>query len=257
VAGKGDPIVWGIVGFVGGLALLYNGIRRYQFRQKICNTPTSKIAAAAMGAVEVYGKVKPVEPLKSPANGADCTYYCTEVFRWQKSGKHSKWVRIKFEIKGITFVLEDETGSVIVDSDKAQLEMPADYTFETGGQDESALPERVRNLFDAWGVKYQYAKVLGIITPREKLKVVEKYLAVGDLVYVFGTMQPAKGQPAGNPSVKDAYIGAKGGEFFYISDSPEKEIIGKMFTDVPLWVGGGILASCVGLGIILWRIGVK
>ncbi len=248
---------WGIIGSAIGIAVLFYGIRRYQLRQKICNTPTSKIAAAAMGAVEVYGKVKPIKPLKSPAKGADCAYYRTEVFRWQKRGKHSSWVLQKSETEGEEFILEDATGSILVDSSGAQLEIPVDFAFETEGQDESKLPENVRSLFGRWGIEYQHGKILGIITPREKLKVEERYLAVGDSVYVFGTMQPAKEKPAGNPSVKDGYIGAKRGEFLYISDRPEKEIAGRMFADAPVLIGAGIVITCLGLAAILWKLGVR
>lgn len=254
---KANPIT-GLIVIGVGLSLLYKGIQRFSLRQKIMNTPTSKVGACAMGAVEVYGKVRPVEPLKSPIDGADCAYYRTEVYRLENRGKRTEWVLIKSKTEGAKFLLEDESGSVLVDSKGAQIEIPVDYTFFTSGQDDLKLPFKVKKLFSDWKVKYEHKPMIfGLITQRESLRVVEKYLAVGDMVYVHGTAREAGGKIEGKPTVSDMCIGNKNGGMFYISDSPEKQILGRMFWDVPLWIGGGIIVTCLGLWIFLEKIGVR
>ncbi len=244
------------------------------------NTPTSKVAAVAMGAVEIYGKAKPITLLKSPLKKAPCAYYKTDVYSFERRGKHSDWVLIKSYTDGIKFLIEDETGSIMVDASWMQPLMPAgvaqklitpnmdgavsgaffdiatDHSFETRGEGLKQLPKEVQDFFADSRISYEKENFLGLFNQNAKLKIVEKYLAVGDMVYVFGSAQPLENKSlAGEATVRDAFIGVKKGETFYISDRSEKEILKGGSWQAPLAILGGIVLICLGAAALIAEVG--
>ena len=81
--------------------------------------PTSNIASAAQGYVELVGRADahPSAPLFSRIRGLPCVWYCYLV----EERIDDKWETVQREISGSTFLLRDATGECIVDPDHAKI----------------------------------------------------------------------------------------------------------------------------------------
>lgn len=95
------------------IALIFSSSE--SFSQVEDRLATSKIGSVAMGLVEISGKVKPIEPLVSPFTKTRCVAYLHTVSRWDVKRRKSR-NKISEESKVQRFKLEDDTGSVIIDS---------------------------------------------------------------------------------------------------------------------------------------------
>src|SRR3989338_8561907 len=104
---EGKVFGYSIMGFFAGIYLFYKGLKAVRLKHLIENMPTSKIRSVAMGLVEIYGEVIPIEGklLKSPLTNTSCVYYKYTV---EVRGKH--WNVIKKGKCTAPFYLKDETG---------------------------------------------------------------------------------------------------------------------------------------------------
>jgi hypothetical protein len=89
-------------------------------RHAITGTPTSRIATAAQGYVELQGVGMPLDinPLHSPVSGAACLWYCYQVER--KTGD-DKWEMLEQARSHTSFVLDDGSGVCMVDPEGAEI----------------------------------------------------------------------------------------------------------------------------------------
>ena len=83
------------------------------------DTPTSNIASAVQGYVELIGHAAahPSAPIVSPMRGLPCVWYRYHVKEW----RNDKWETIRHETSDATFLLRDATGECIVDPDHAEI----------------------------------------------------------------------------------------------------------------------------------------
>lgn len=112
--------VWlGVLAGMTALALLawVGALRR---RHAVTGMPTSRIASAAQGYVELHGigRSLDVNPLHSPLSGAACLWY-----RYQVEHKTSddKWELVEQAQSHASFVLDDGSGQCLVDPDGAEI----------------------------------------------------------------------------------------------------------------------------------------
>jgi len=68
-------LLLGALGTIAGLYLFVRGFHLLQQKRWIEDTPVTKIAAAAMGPVKVFGKATGPYTLLSPLANVDCYYY--------------------------------------------------------------------------------------------------------------------------------------------------------------------------------------
>src|SRR3989338_5507351 len=115
------PIIWGIT----GLFITYTGFYQLKIKRLIENTPTSKIRSIAMGLVEIFGEVIPFnkEIIKSPFTNTNCVFYSYTIEEYRSSGKNRKWILIKKDTSNNKFYLKDETGQVLIDPNKAHIDL--------------------------------------------------------------------------------------------------------------------------------------
>ena len=87
-------------------------------RRAIADTPTSRIASAAQGVVELSGRGKPVEPpLFSRLHGLPCLWY-----RYQLEEKQdNEWKIVAEEESDLSFILDDGSGTCVVDVEGAEI----------------------------------------------------------------------------------------------------------------------------------------
>jgi hypothetical protein len=86
------------------------------------DTPTSRIRSAAQGYVELSGRARalPGEPTRSPLTGRLCLWYKYKVEE-RTAANREGWTTVDSGTSDDTFALDDETGSVTVDPEGADV----------------------------------------------------------------------------------------------------------------------------------------
>lgn len=89
-------------------------------RHAIEGTPTSRIATAAQGWVELHGVGRPIDinPLHSPVSGMPCLWYHYQV---ERRSSDNKWESVEQDRSHASFVLDDGSGTCLVDPEGAEV----------------------------------------------------------------------------------------------------------------------------------------
>lgn len=110
------PVALAAMAVVSFFAWMAN-YRRYR---QVHDLPTSKVASAAQGYVELFGRSAPIpdSPVTAPLSGLPCCWYsyCIE-----RKGSDNKW---KHEDSGESiahFLLVDDTGQAVISPDGAEI----------------------------------------------------------------------------------------------------------------------------------------
>lgn len=116
----GQRDAWlGALAAIAALALLAwtAALRR---RHAITGTPTSRIASAAQGYVELHGTGRPLDinPLHSPVSGLACLWYRYQV---ERQNSDNKWEMVEQDQSHTSFVLDDGSASCMVDPEGAEI----------------------------------------------------------------------------------------------------------------------------------------
>ena len=104
--------------------------RRYR---QIHDVPTSKIASAAQGYTELFGRTEMLagEPLGSPLSGTTCCWYSYQV---QEKGSNDKWSTIDSGTSNAHFLLIDDTGQCVVSPEGAEVLTNDGKSWEEGNR---------------------------------------------------------------------------------------------------------------------------
>lgn len=99
---------------------LFGWLRSVRHARLILDTPTSRIASAAQGYVELRGHGKPLDgsPLLSPVTGLPVLWYRLQTFRKQYDGK---WRHESTVESDASFLLDDGSGVCAVDPEHAEM----------------------------------------------------------------------------------------------------------------------------------------
>lgn len=106
----------------------YANLKRYR---TVADTPTSRIASAPQGYVELVGRGRqpPGAGLVSPVSGLPCLWYRYRVER--KNG--DRWEHVESGISHDTFGISDGSGLVLVDPDGAEILTSRKQVSNAGG----------------------------------------------------------------------------------------------------------------------------
>lgn len=88
----------------------------------MADMPTAKIRGIPMGLVEIRGEAIGEDRLTSPVTHTPCFCYEAFVKKWMPDEK-PQWHTIMSDTRAVKFYLQDETGKVLVDPDKAGLDL--------------------------------------------------------------------------------------------------------------------------------------
>lgn len=103
----------GVVPALLSLGLLWGGFHFVRLKRKIENTPTSRVRSLAMGFVEIHGRARRKYALVSPLSQSACIYYRLRKYR---RDRRDQWqLASDTDSRHVPFLLEDDTGRVIVD----------------------------------------------------------------------------------------------------------------------------------------------
>jgi hypothetical protein len=106
----------------------YANLKRYR---TVADTPTSRIASAPQGYVELVGRGRqpPGDGLISPISGLPCLWYRYRVER--KNG--DRWEHVESAVSHDTFGMDDGSGNVLVDPDGAEILTSHKQVSTSGG----------------------------------------------------------------------------------------------------------------------------
>jgi hypothetical protein len=116
-----------LVGLTSFWAWLAN-LKRYR---TIADTPTSRIASAPQGYIELVGRGRqpPGDNLISPVNGLPCLWYRYHVER----RNNDRWEYVESGISHDTFGMDDGSGSILVDPEGAEILTSHKQVSTSGG----------------------------------------------------------------------------------------------------------------------------
>jgi hypothetical protein len=83
-----------------------------------------------MGMIEVNGLAVGPYTTLGPITARPCFYYRTLVWEWQQRGRSKTWVKIAGECMHVPFFIDDNTGRLLVDPRRADLDLHRDFQQE-------------------------------------------------------------------------------------------------------------------------------
>jgi hypothetical protein len=92
----------------------------YRRTRAVADTPTSRVASAAQGYVELIGEGRPLggAPLLSPLTHLPCLWYRYTI---ERKDSENKWVQESKGESDASFILDDGTGECVVDPEGAEM----------------------------------------------------------------------------------------------------------------------------------------
>lgn len=164
---------------MGGL-MLHRGLTAFWRLRLIHDTPTALVRSAAQGYVELTGQARPLRGLvPARLTGIPCCWYRWRVEEQRGSGRSSRWVTIEQGEAEHPFLLDDGTGSCVVESEGATIRCRVTERWlsrvKGGGRSSS----------------FSLGDVIGL---GGRFRMVEERVAEADPVYVLGFLEtPRRG----------------------------------------------------------------
>lgn len=126
-----------------GLYLFFSSFKKFREKRLVEDTPTSTIRGLSMGIVEVMGKAKGAYVLQGPFTHKPCVFYKYLIEEYREEGDSKRWMPgASGDSSFIPFLVEDETGEMLILPNGADFLLPEDFTYTT--QNYTSLPENVR-----------------------------------------------------------------------------------------------------------------
>ena len=265
---EGELFFYAIIGFFVGIWLFYSGFKRLKLKRLIENMPTSPIRSLAMGLAEIYAEVLPYtellkskltnfgeaipkQTLHSPFSNKECLYFKYTIERYVRSNKRSYWVTVKQGEAGKYLLVKDKTGTVLVNTENAEVDIPLDNEYGSGFLRNPS--KHVINFLKSNNLAYE--SWLGSnLTMRYR----EYFIAPGDKLYILGTAgkNPFMKLNTAQQNYEGIMIQKDHNPLYYISDKDEKSVVKSMSWRAFGGIIGGSILSVVCLAIILSYIGI-
>ena len=153
------------------------------------------------------------------------------------------------------FYLVDDTGKMLGSDTRADIDIPVDATFQgyiagtgTFGIAHSPMDPRVLTFVDGLD---DMQKRIFMNHAHLDVRVIEYYIADDDPLFVLGNAEPVEGKPS-DIGYKNLIL-RKGNvdKTMYISDTGERQVIGKLSGSMYLQIIGGLGLSAICLLIML------
>jgi hypothetical protein len=107
---------------LAGMAIVsfFAWMANYRRYRQIHDLPTSKVASAAQGYVELFGRSVPIpdSPILAPLSGLACCWYSYTI---EEKGSDNKWKHVDSGESIAHFLLVDDTGQAVISPDGAEI----------------------------------------------------------------------------------------------------------------------------------------
>ncbi len=104
-----------------GMCFFFCGVQLFAQRHSSNRAPRVTISSATPGLATIYGKASGSRTLASPFGGKPCFIYRTCIL--QLSAETKEWNNVAEETGHLTFLIEDETGKLLVEPSGAELDL--------------------------------------------------------------------------------------------------------------------------------------
>ena len=115
---------------VVGVILFLVGFFKYREYRILADTPQIPIRSVSMGLSHVAGTSTGGQPLTSPLTQVPCYYYEVRVEKKVKKDNQETWEETHRERAEVPFYLQDETGKILVNPQKAEYNLPQAFFGE-------------------------------------------------------------------------------------------------------------------------------
>jgi hypothetical protein len=113
-----------------GIILFIFGFVKYREYRVLADTPQIPIRSVSMGLSHVAGTSVGGQPLVSPLTQVPCYYFEVKVEKKVKRDNEETWEETHKERAEIPFYLQDETGCILVNPEKAEYNLPQAFCGE-------------------------------------------------------------------------------------------------------------------------------
>jgi len=128
-SGHISPII-PIAMVVVGVILFLVGFFKYREYRLLADTPVIPIRSVSMGLSHVAGTRTGGQPLTSPLTQVPCYYYEVKVERKVKRDNQETWEETHKERAEVPFYLQDATGYILVNPERAEYNLPQAFFGE-------------------------------------------------------------------------------------------------------------------------------
>lgn len=211
--------------------MIFGGFWRYHVYQKLKNTPLSKVSSAAVGLVALSGKARLGEPLTSPISGIPCAFWRIYA-SYHKSSRHDELEGIHNAQSDKLIIFEDETGTIPVVPDGADIELPLNLSLEghirergTVIREPATMDPRVLKFIESLDPATQETYLRH---KHERILINEYVIREQDPLFIMGSVMPADGIPG--IANQETLVVRKGpvDSTMYISDSSQHDFVKKI-----------------------------
>jgi hypothetical protein len=115
---------------VVGIILFIVGFVKYREYRVLADTPQIPIRSVSMGLSHVAGTSVGGQPLVSPLTQVPCYYYEVRVEKKVKRDNQETWEETHKERAEIPFYLQDESGYILVNPERAEYNLPQAFYGE-------------------------------------------------------------------------------------------------------------------------------
>jgi hypothetical protein len=128
-----------LVGFVSGITSFFRGFRSYRKYLLLQGTPAVPIRGIPMGFVRIHGKAAGDRTVESPISHSACCVYQVHIEKWKDEQDTGKWIHYGADTGGVSFIVEDSSGRVLVDPRGAEFDLEYTAVREASSAGNAAL----------------------------------------------------------------------------------------------------------------------
>ncbi|MFA9516879.1 GIDE domain-containing protein [Halopenitus sp. H-Gu1] len=189
-----------VIGFVsGGLLAIGFALREVGAVRQVlggASTDVFSLSTGTTGSVSISGTAVQYEDrLVSPFTGTECLALAYEVEEQRTTNNGTAWVEIDSGRAAVPFLLEDDTGSVLVDPSRVRLGLGTSVTIEVEGGERP--PNRIQKFInrtdDVGSEERTWDLKLVELNVGNDRRYIERRLEPGEPVTVFGDVQSESG----------------------------------------------------------------
>ncbi len=122
-----------------GLYLFLRGFQLFVLKPVVGQFPKIVVSAATPGPALIAGSAVGLRTLAAPITGKECYVYRTSIWQ-QESGGKKEWKNVAEETGHLTFLIEDPTGTLLVEPLGAEVDLRPDFREEYTPPSSSSPP---------------------------------------------------------------------------------------------------------------------
>ena len=135
-----------------GMCFFFCGVQLFARKRPSGQASMLTVNAARPGLAAISGKSAGTRTLAAPISGMPCYVYRAVVWQLDSEGK-GEWKNVAGETGHVTFLIEDETGELLVEPTGAEFDLCQSLSGEYGSpSSSSSVPEAVANFLARNGV---------------------------------------------------------------------------------------------------------